>query len=210
MHRVRGASSPGRAGRRRHRTDLDARQTRGEQTRRALLEALVALVDEGATRPTLPAVARRAGVSTRTVYHHFAGVRQLLEAGVYLQTARQRGRLATIPPRGPPEVRVAALCRQRRSYFEAVTPIRRLALSRSTAGVPPGALVGADRDLLREQLAHTLAPELGPRGERRAALLDALEHAMGWDAWNGLRDGGAHSAPWAERVMALTATSLLA
>ena len=50
---------------------------------RPLLEALVALVDEGATQPDPP---RRSpagpGVSARIVYHHFAGVRQLLEAGV--------------------------------------------------------------------------------------------------------------------------------
>jgi AcrR family transcriptional regulator len=205
VHRTRSAS-PGRAGRRHHRAELDARQAKGEQTRRALLEALVAIADEGTTRPTLPAVAHRAGVSVRTVYHHFTGVRQLLEAGVYLQTGRRRSMLFTILPLGPPEVRIAALCRQRRFYFEAVTPIRRLALSRSTAGTFPG----ADRAFLADQLAYTLEPELQMRGARSPHLLDALEHAMGWDAWNGLRDGGAHTAPRAERVMELTATSLLA
>ncbi len=102
----------------------------------------------------------------------------------------------------------AALCHQRRFYFEALTPIRRLALSRSVAG-ETGAVLDADRAVLRNQLAYTLAPELGLRGEGRADLLDALEHATGWDAWNGLRDGGTRTAPSAERVMALTATSLL-
>ena len=32
---------------------------------------------------------------------------------------------------------------------------------------------------------------------------------MGWNAWNGLREGRPRSPPSAERVMALTATSLL-
>jgi AcrR family transcriptional regulator len=208
VHRTTGTSAPGRAGRRRHRTDLDARQTKGEATRRALLAALVALVDEGATRPTVPAIAHRAGVSVRTVYNHFQGFRQLLEAGVYLQSSRRRDLLFTVPPRGPPALRVSALCHQRRFYFEALTPIRRLALSRSVAG-ETGAVLDADRAVLRNQLAYTLAPELGLRGEGRADLLDALEHATGWDAWNGLRDGGTRTAPSAERVMALTATSLL-
>lgn len=169
----------------------------------------MALVDEGA-RPTVPDVAQRAGVSVRTVYHHFDGVQQLLEAGVFLQSARHRGLLFTIPPHGRSELRIAALCRQRRHYFEEVTPIRRLALSRSTTGSGPGALVAADRAVLRDQLAHTLAPELGTRGDGGADLLDALEHAMDWNAWNGLREDRRRSPTSAERVMALTATSLLA
>ncbi len=209
MQRARGASGPRRAGHSRHRSGLDARRAKGVRNRRALLDALVALVDEGATRPSVPEIARRAGVSVRTVYHQFDSIQQLLEAGVYLQAARHRDLLFTIPPRGTSELRVTALCRQRRFYFEAVTPIRRFALSRTTEGVTPETLADADRAVLRDQLAHTLAPELVVRGDHGPDLLDALEHAMGWEAWNGLRDGRARSPTSAERVMALTATSLL-
>jgi AcrR family transcriptional regulator len=209
VHRPRGASAPGRAGRGRHRNGLDARHGKGVQNRRALLDALVALVDEGTTRPTVPQIARRAGVSVRTVYHQFDSIRQLLEAGVYLQATRHRAMLFTIPPRGTSELRITALCRQRRFYFEKVTPIRRFALSRASQGVTPETLADADRAILRDQLAHTLAPELDMRGDHGPDLLDALEHATGWDAWNGLRDGRARSPTSAERVMALTATSLL-
>ncbi len=175
-----------------------------------LLEALVALVEEGAARPTVPAVAARAGVSVRIVYHHFAGVQQLLDDAVALQSERHRGLLFPIPPRGPPELRISALCRQRRMYFEEMTPILRLTLLRSAGGTGAGGPPAADRAALRDQLAHTLGPELASRGVRSDELLDALEHVTGWDAWRGLRDSGAHTAPSAERVMAMTAAGLLA
>jgi hypothetical protein len=70
-------------------------------------------------------------------------------------------------------------------------------------------LLADDRAALRAQLARTLAPELSARRTGQAELLDALAHATGWDAWQSLRDDGDRTAPSAERVMALTATSLL-
>ena len=82
-----------------------------------------------------------------------------------------------------------------------------LARARGEAGLD--VLLGDDRAALREQLARTLAPELASRKEGAPELLDALELATGWDAWRALR-GAARTAPSAERVMALTATSLLA
>ncbi len=154
------ASPAGRGGRRRARSVGDARTAKGDRTRQVLLESLVALVDEGVARPTVAEVAGRAGVSVRIVYHHFAGVQDLLDAAVALQAERHRGLLFTIPPRGPPGLRITALCRQRRMYFEVMTPIYRLAIDRSPLGAGPAGLLAADRSLLREQLAHTLGPEL--------------------------------------------------
>ena len=70
-------------------------------------------------------------------------------------------------------------------------------------------LLADDRAVLRAQLASTLAPELAARPSDAAELLDALAHATGWDTWRSLRDPGDRTAPSAERVMALTAASLL-
>ena len=149
----------------------------------------MALVDEGTTRPTVPADrppgrACRCAPSTTTSTASDSSSRPAssLQADPPPRPALHH------PATRPSELRITALCRQRRFYFEEVTPIRRLALSRSThrrdsgdaRWTPTGPFFG-------DQLAHTLAPELGMRGDHGPDLLDALEHATGWDAWNGLR-----------------------
>jgi AcrR family transcriptional regulator len=174
-----------------------------------VLEALVALIDERSPHPTIPDVAARAGLSVRTVYHHFGGIRELLVAAVALQSDRHRDLLFLIPPRGSADLRITALCRQRRLYFEEVSPVYRMALVRARGEPALHVLLADDRAALRAQLARTLAPELSARRTGQAELLDALAHATGWDAWQSLRDDGDRTAPSAERVMALTATSLL-
>jgi AcrR family transcriptional regulator len=174
-----------------------------------VVDALVALIDEGCAHPTVPEVADRAGVSVRIVYHHFGGIQELLVAAVALQSDRYDDLLFTIPPRGTTELRISALCRQRRFYFEEVGPVYLMALARAHGDVGLHAVLGADRAKLRDQMSRTLAPELEARVGGGVELLDALEHATGWDAWQALRHAGIRTAPSAERVMALTVTGLL-
>lgn len=187
----------------------DARVAKGERTKRVVVEALLALIDEGEARPTPKQVADRAGVSVRLVYHHFRGVNGLLLAAVALQSDRHRYLIFAIPPRGPPALRIKALCRQRRLYFEEMAAVYRVAYARARAGTDLEALLVGDRTLLRGQLSHTLDPELLARGDAGPALLDALEQATGWHTWRALRDGREHSASSAERVVAFTVERLL-
>jgi AcrR family transcriptional regulator len=186
---------------------------RGQQTRRLLAEALVGLVDAGAAAPTTREVADRAGVSVRVVFHHFRGTEGLVVAALSLQSERHRSILFAIPPRGPPELRIRALCRQRRLYFEGLTPVYRLALARVHARVDTGAgiadLLTEDRARLRRQLTGTFAPEVEARGVHADVLLDALEQATGWEAWRALRDVRHLTPAAAERAMAFTAGHLL-
>ena len=65
----------------------DGRVARGQRIRRNVADALVVLLAEGDAEPTAPAVAARAGVSARLVFHHFADMDDLY----HYVTARQRG-----------------------------------------------------------------------------------------------------------------------
>src|SRR5206468_10633855 len=61
---------------------VDGRAARSARTRRAIVDAMRALHNEGDLRPTAPRIAERAGVSVRTVWQHFDGLETLLvEAG---------------------------------------------------------------------------------------------------------------------------------
>ncbi len=188
----------------------DRRLARGEHTRLAFLEAMIELMDGRADPPTAKKVARRAGISRRMIFNHFeGGMNGLLVGAVELALSRQRGLVRGVPPRGPSPPRVRALCRQRRQLFEELGPVYRTAYARAStsAGLVP--VLVAHRSVLREQLAHTLAPELEARGPDADLLLDALEQATGWEAWCGLRDLALRSAPAAERAMAFAADQLL-
>lgn len=189
---------------------LDGRMVKGERTRRALIEAAVILIGEERTAPTSARTAARAGVSVRLVFHHFRGMEGLLVAAASRQSDRHRGILFAIPARGPPDLRIRALVRQRRLFFEAMAPIYRVAHDREHGMAGLERLLDDDRSVLRRQLEDTLAPEIGARGPEEAELLDALEQATGWDAWRSLRDDRHRSAPSAERVMAFAVGRLLA
>jgi AcrR family transcriptional regulator len=187
----------------------DGRLARGWRTRRLLIEALVDLVDQGAIAPSIQQIADRVGVSVRVVFLRFDGKDELILASVALQSERHRAVLFAIPAKGPAELRVQALCRQRRIYFEEITPIFQAAniLGCTTDGLRQ--LLACDRELLRDQLAVTLAPEVRARGSLSEELVNALERATGWDAWQALRGSQGSSVAAAERAMVFTAVHLL-
>src|SRR5271156_4673554 len=67
----------------------DGRVARGQRTRRSVAEALMELLRAGDSDPTGKAVARRAGVSLRLVFHHFADMDDLYQFVGTLQLRRQ-------------------------------------------------------------------------------------------------------------------------
>lgn len=187
----------------------DLRRARSQTSRAHVITAFVDLVAEGSAHPTTRQVADRAGVSVRLIFHYFRGLDGVAEAAAEAYAFRHRNLLCDLPQRGDAALRVAAICRQRRHYFEELTPLYEALATRPRAigGLP--AFVSADRHALRAQLEHSLAPELTRSGALAGALLDALEHATGWEAWRSLRGDGSHTPAAAERVIAVTALSLV-
>jgi AcrR family transcriptional regulator len=80
------------------------RREHAELTRQRILDALIELmVDERPATISIPAVARRANVSVRTVYHHFATKEALFDA--LPEAARQRTGGVDLPePQSPREL----------------------------------------------------------------------------------------------------------
>jgi len=194
-------------------TDLpvDRRLARGVRTRRDIVDALIDLINRGNPHPSTRLVAARAGVSPRTVYHHFGDVEILFRSATRLHLSRHQSSLvADIPPQGPTEARIRAVCHQRRQLFEEIGPVLRVAHARAQRS--PGlheVLVGY-RSRLRQQLAFTLGPEIAARGAEASVVLEALEVATGWQSWNALRFEAARSASSAEQFMAFAVVRILA
>jgi AcrR family transcriptional regulator len=82
------------------------RDRQASETRERILEAVVRVMARGVADLSIPAVAREAGVSVRTVYRHFANKRELL-AELQPYFARRTGMESIPPPRSMDELHYA-------------------------------------------------------------------------------------------------------
>ena len=69
-------------------TATDGRVLRGERNRSAIVEALLALLEEGGAKPSAKEIAERAGVSLRSVFQHFDDMEALYAECVRQQYAK--------------------------------------------------------------------------------------------------------------------------
>lgn len=180
----------------------DGRLARGDRTRRALAEALLALLEDGEPRPTARQVADRAGVSLRLVFHHFEDMEAVLHSAVAIQVERHWSRLQPVEPGLPLAERVTRLVRQRAALYEAIAPVRRAAaLVEPSSPTVSGELSHARRRL-RAELADVFAPELASAGAKRPQVLDMLDVAAAWESWDQLRRRMGRGPAAARRLMA--------
>ena len=167
---------------------------------------MVACYEAGILRPSAAEVARRAGVSARSVHNHFADMEALIAEVARRQWARLAHLTDGPDPGAPAPERVAGLVERRAALFETATPVRRAALlSAHESPTIAANLARLDRTL-RRQIRRTLAPELAGR---RADLLDALDALLSWDVWNRLRSAQGCSAARARRILVVSVTTLL-
>ncbi len=187
----------------------DRRLARGSATRDAILGAAVELLHEENPRPTSYLVARRAGVSRRLVFYYFPRVDGLVHRAVESQLDRQRSLIRPLPPRGPVDVRIDAICKQRRDLFELLGPIYGVARTRGDhRGRGPGRpLHLAD---LRHQLAVTFAPEIEQCEPDGPTVLQWLDIVTGWEHWHILRTREGLTPRAAERSTASLVRRVLA
>lgn len=192
-----------------HPSSLDGRIAKGETTRYSLVMACIEVIECRATVPTKAQVADQAGVSVRMIHYHFRGIPGLLIAAVELQVDRHRSDLFVIPNKAPLQMRIEALGRQRRHYFEGTGNTFRVAgiVAPSHTGLEQ--VLVSHRTLLRDKLACSFAPELDSCDADSSRLLDMLEQASGWDAWRSLRDYCNHTAYSAEQSVIRHVTRIL-
>jgi len=187
-------------------TTVDGRVARGERNREAIVESLVACYEDGVLRPSAAEVARRAGVSARSVHNHFDDM-ETLRAEVARRQWERHGTLAQpVSADGPLAERIARVVERRRVLFETLTPVRRAALL-SVHDSPTIAdnLARFDR-AMRANAATTFAPELAGAPDH---VLDALDALLSWDTWNRVRGAQRCSPERAARIVTTAVEALL-
>ncbi len=184
-------------------------KARGERTRLRVAEALLSLLTEGGTPPTAKAVAERAGVSVRLVFHHFEDMDALYRRVANLQLDRHWRAVHEVPPDLALASRIERTVRERAKLYEAIGPTRRSASALAVRNVTLARVIDASDQQLVDWVAGTFSPELRAAGRGRRELLAALDAAASWEAWDRLRRVDGLSAAAAGRVMGRTLGALL-
>jgi AcrR family transcriptional regulator len=166
----------------------DGRTVRAERTRQALVDALFALLDEGELRPTAERIAKRAGVSERSVFQHFPDREALFEAVARQQYERVFSSFEPVDPSLPLAERLDAFVRQRARFLEESSAVRRAALLLEPDSEVVSGWLGSWRRATATEVENVFGPELlqEERGER-AILLGALVSAASGVVWEGYR-----------------------
>jgi AcrR family transcriptional regulator len=163
----------------------DGRAARSRRTREAVIDALHALIAEGDPKPNATRIAERAGVSSRTIFAHFATLEDLYRATAERATEMVIALLTPIEPTDPLDERIDSLCAQRARVNEEIGPLRRASALQEPFSPALAEARRFGRQASRAQLERVLAAELAalePATRRgRVAALDALISGESWD-----------------------------
>jgi AcrR family transcriptional regulator len=188
----------------------DGRSARAARTRDAVVDALLALLDEGNLRPTAREIADRAGVSLRSVYVHFDDLEDLFTAAAGKQFERMAALYEPVPTDGPLETRINAVVNQRALMMEAAAPVRRATVLQEPFSPTLAKVMGLVRKGMRDNLEDVFATELDEaRGAARERLLAAIDVAAGTATWDTLRSHDGLGVDAARAVVEEMLTKLL-
>jgi TetR/AcrR family transcriptional regulator of autoinduction and epiphytic fitness len=188
----------------------DGRTVRAERTRRALVDALLALLDEGELRPTAERIAARAGVSERSLFQHFPDREQLFEAVARQQYELLLPTLQPVDASLPLPDRIDAFVEQRARLYELSKGVRRAApLLEPDSGAVAGWLATA-RKTGAADAERVFRTELERVAEaERPAVRAALVSAAAWTAWESYRFHQGLSMARARAAMRATVAALV-
>jgi TetR/AcrR family transcriptional regulator, regulator of autoinduction and epiphytic fitness len=188
---------------------VDGRTARAERTRAAIVDAHLALIEEGDLRPTGERIAERAGVSLRALWTNFKDMETLFEASGERLLAQQDAAFRPVSPTLSLPRRIAEFCAQRAEILQLIAASARAAQMREP--VSPQLRRNRLKHIarLRAELEEVFAAELELAGDDRDQLLHSLLASTMWPTWSTLCDGLGLSPAEAQAVMQRTVTALL-
>jgi AcrR family transcriptional regulator len=167
---------------------LDGRLARSARTRATVIDALLALHQEGDLAPTANRVAAKAGVALRTVYDHFSDM-EALHAGAGQREVERVLRLSRPPPADLPfPERLDRFVANRAAVLEHMFPTMRAASTREHLSQALRDTRAHFQVLGDAEVTAVFAPELAgltPAGVTQA--LHAVRQVAGGPAWSALR-----------------------
>lgn len=188
----------------------DGRAARRLRTYEAVVDAMLALIDEGNMRPTAKQVSERAGVSLRSVFQHFADLEMLFATAADRQAERLGHLIKPVPADAPFEERLRLFVETRCAVLEAISPVRRSALLQAPFSQAIEARMKWVRRANRDESDRVFGSELEalPEDARNETSI-ALHAVTEWYMWETLRANDGLSETDARKVMTRTIAALL-
>ena len=187
------------------RRSADGRLLRSERSRELIADALYELLREGEIEPSAQKVADRAGIGIRTVFRLFSD----MDALYATVNARLEFEVAPMLRDDPPEGtairgRAESLIAERVALFERVGVYMRF----TNRNRDRSAFLASNYRKLTGRLRERLLRWLPELRDAQPALLEALDQATSFEAWDRLRGDQRLSRPRAHAAMEY-ATQLL-
>ena len=186
---------------------VDGRSARAQRTRDSVVDAVLALVEDGNTRPTAKEIAERAGISVRSVYVHFDDLDDLFRAAASRHFAHMADLLTPVDAALPLPERVTASVDQRVGLHDRAGAIRRAAEQWAPQSPALAEVLRQGRVISRQDVERLFGPELAGRADEDVAL-SAITTILGAEAWDSLRAQGLSPAA-AREVLVHTVNRLL-
>ena len=169
---------------------IDGRRQRTQVTRANIVNAAIALQNEGNMRPSMQQIAERAGVSLRTAFQHFPEKGQLRQAVLDELTRQHRvdPPPAEIAMHSALDARMKRFLEIRSKQLEALTPHRRAANSMIATSKPLQEHRIKVRQRFRNVVETWFAAELDALTDAsRKKWLVAIATLVDWEMWQSLR-----------------------
>jgi AcrR family transcriptional regulator len=168
----------------------DGRRLRRDRNREAVVDALLALFDEGNLNPSADEIASRCGVSARSVFRYFDDIEML--GRVAFQRQQQRIMPLVVFDANPlddQQTKARALAEHRARLFEVIESIGTVVRLRAPFNLVIATHLTEGRAYLRQQVADLFAPELAAAQPALAAqLLATADVLTSFESWRLLRD----------------------
>jgi AcrR family transcriptional regulator len=192
-------------------SDIDGRTARRDRNRLAVLDAVLALFSEGNLAPSPDEVARRSGVSLRSVYRYVADADDLIRAAI----ARHTEKVAPLfviehVGEGSFEHRLAIFVDTRLGVYDAIAPTSRASRLRAPTNEIIREQLDNGRRLMRAQLERQFAPELDRiEPEARRAVVSAADALTQIETIDLYRFHGGHSSSQTRAMLIVALRALL-
>jgi len=188
----------------------DGRHLRREQNQKRVIDALVELFVDGSSWPTVSDVAKKAGVSERSIFRYFDDMDDLVVAAVD-SCVREALPYSVLPLPRPadPKERLALMARARGRLFIHITPISMASRAQVARSSRFAASIRKVRDILRYQIAIIFEDVLNQMGSNRANVLASLDVIFSFDTWYLLHEIHGHGDDETADICVFMASSVL-
>ena len=167
----------------------DGRLQRSARTRKALIEAYLALLRENQQPPTAPEIAKRAGCSVRSVFERFSDLLTLSLAVADYAYEQAMAQAAVPNLDADLHTRLKSQVETRAAICEQWLPLWRALLRYQSASDELAIRIKRIRTAMVSRLELVYRPELSTLSEaERSQLLTALDILTDFESWGRMRE----------------------